>query len=272
MLLNVIGNRWLSVCDYEKSYDRLSVDYNQNWLVHLHKVTDDLLDMLPEQVDGDILDIGCGTGYTTRFLENKYSENRIVAADISSGMLAQARQECKRTELVHQDMLEFLAGQEDVSAGLIVSGWAIGYSTPRKIIAEASRVLKSGGVLAFVVNYADTMQPVFYAFRHTMARFPDKVLKALNPKYPVDYPELEKMLNLSGFEYQYCREGRILIEGRECGSRKLEWLLNTGVLAGFDKVLPLQDNDEVAEFFEIKMNECEKPMEHHYIIYLGTKR
>ena len=71
------------------SYDRL-VGANPGYLDHLRLSAERLA--LPGRGKGlRLLDIGCGTGLSTRALVETYPEAEIVAADASAEMLAQAR-------------------------------------------------------------------------------------------------------------------------------------------------------------------------------------
>ena len=199
MLKLVWKERWLSKHDYAVSYDKVAATYDEQWLCQLRPVTEKLLnELLPAAGEGDILDLGCGSGFSTQFLEEKFPEASIVGVDISPEMLNAARERCSRSEFVEGDILEFLKSRPDNSASMIFSGWAIGYSKPADIIFEASRLLKTGHTFAFVVNYSDTLAPVFYAFRKCMNKFPGQVKMALWPKFPHEAKNLLKPLLKNG--------------------------------------------------------------------------
>ena len=269
MLKLVLAKRWLSKEDYAKSYDEVAVTYDDQWLCQLRPVTEKLLNALPGAGDGDILDLGCGTGLSSLYLENKYPENPVIGVDISPAMLAVAGKKCSKSEFVEDDILEFLRKRPDNSAALIFSGWAIGYSSPAKIIREARRVLKPDGAFAFVVNYYDTLAPVFYAFRKCMNQFPGQVNMALNPNFPRNAKDL--LAQFTGFTVQLREDGNIPIYAPD-GNITLEWLLKTGVLAGFDQVMPLRDNQEIAEYFNKVLKETDKAIEHHYFMGVFIKQ
>ena len=257
--------------DVAAGYDRLADDYDANWLVRLIPVTNRLAAALPERVEGRIIDLGCGTGYLTATLEQRYPAATIIGVDISPGMLAEARKRCDRTELVTGNMLEFLRQQPDGSAHLIASAWAIGYSVPDRVIAESARVLVPGGTLAFTVNYADTLAPVFRAFRQCLAAYPEKVGKALWPRFPHHRTAVEAMLRRHGLTAELIEEGRLAVAPPNHETEKLPWLLKTGVIAGFDAVLPLRDDPELAARFEQTLATDSRPIEHHFITIKGVK-
>ena len=272
MLKLVWKERWLSKHDYAVSYDKVAATYDEQWLCQLRPVTEKLMnELLPAAGEGDILDLGCGTGFSTQFLEEKFPEASIVGVDISPEMLNIACKRCSRSEFVEGDILEFLKSRPDNSASMIFSGWAIGYSKPADIIFEASRLLKTGHTFAFVVNYSDTLAPVFYAFRKCMNKFPGQVKMALWPKFPHEAKNLLKLLQKNGFAPLMQEDGKIPIHCLE-GEITLEWLLKTGVLAGFDQVMPLHDNPEIIEYFNKTLRESKEPVEHHYFMGVFIKK
>ena len=57
-----------------------------------HRVGAQLIAKLPQIEATQILDLGCGTGQCTRYLERKFPEAKIVANDISYNMIEYAKQ------------------------------------------------------------------------------------------------------------------------------------------------------------------------------------
>ncbi len=261
-----LAQKWLSKADFETSYDQIAPYYDDTWLKHLRLVTDRLLAQLPQMQPGRILDLGCGTGYTTQYLVEHYPDQPLTAVDISAKMLVRTGERLvdRNVQCVHADMLEYMQAQPVRSAAMIVSGWAIGYSNPDRLIKEAARVLIPGGIFAFVVNYADTLQPVLLSFRKCMSRFPAKVSKAYIPHFPKNWKKLRKRLQKHGFTLVWHDEGEQLIAAPSEGG-SLAWLLKTGVLAGFDRMLPLMEHGEVARHFDHLMQENTEPITHHYV-------
>jgi len=270
-----LARKWLSKVEFAESYDQLAPDYDHTWLTHLSSVTDQLLSHLPQIQPGRILDLGCGTGYTTAHLAAHYPDHPLTAVDISEKMLAQTRKRLsgQNAECVHVDMLEYMLSQPAESASMIVSGWAIGYSKPDRIIKEAVRVLIPGGTFAFVVNYADTLRPILLAFRKCMFRFPEKVTMAYIPHFPKNWTVLGRILQRHGFTIKWHDEGEQLIvpPGHTKEDSILSWLLKTGVLAGFDQMLPLAQQGEVARYFEQLLRENNEPITHHYVAVVARR-
>jgi len=272
MLGHVATGRWMTQDDIAAGYDRLAEAYNHNWLVNLQPVTNRLLAALPKQVNGKILDLGCGTGYTTAALEKAYPKAKITGVDVSGGMLAEAAKICHHAQLHQDDMLHYITTQPSASIELVLAAWSMGYSQPNQIIAQAERVLKPGGMLAFVVNLADSLRPVFYAYRRCMAAFPGKVNKAIWPHFPDCRDDLEKRLKRHSFTVSVLEESQIVIFPPGEQENLLPWLMKTGILAGFDQVLPLED-PEIARHFELQMatSDC-KTLSHHYVMIKSVRQ
>ncbi|HAH06131.1 MAG TPA: hypothetical protein DCM05_06320 [Elusimicrobia bacterium] len=267
-----LTGRWLDEKAVAASYDQAAEGYDKSWLSHLRSVTDTLLSQLPRPEPGAVLDLGCGTGYATRLLAEANPTLKVTGVDISEGMLARARERLQGREVVfvQDDMLRFLRARSAGSASLIVSAWSLGYSKPPSMLLEAARVLEAGGTLAFVVNYADTMEPVFTAFRKCLARHPGLVRLAAWPRFPASWEDLSRPLERGGFELVWREEGFKGIP-RPAEGAVLPWLLRTGVLAGFDRMLPLREGGPAAESFESLLAEDPTPLRHHYAAVVARK-
>ncbi len=258
--------RWIGSRQVKASYDRIAPHYDANWLCRLRSVTDRLLTRLPEVPAGKILDLGCGTGYTTGALAARYPNAEIIAQDISDGMLAVARKNyaAKNVAFADGDMRGFLKNTPPASVQMIVSAWAIGYANPPAVLREARRVLCPGGVFAFVVNLRDSLYPLYIAFRRTMQHFPNELQALAFPRFPKSWQHLSRQAAACGLTALWHDEGyQPIAMAHEAG---LPWLLRTGVLAGFDNMLPLQDKPHVADYFERCLREQAQPLRHHYIM------
>ena len=135
-----------------KSYDsvaRLQRQVGQ----HLLSFLPDCI-LLNQMLSSQILDLGCGTGYFTELLANKYLSGKsgnpeLIGADLAEGMLAFANTKCNAS-------VTWLCGDAeslplaDNSVDLIFSNLAFQWCEKLPILAaEITRVLKPGGTLAF---------------------------------------------------------------------------------------------------------------------------
>lgn len=114
----------------------------------------DLVQRLPEQPTGNVLEIACGTGIVTRKLRERLSPSlSLVATDLSKTMLDYARAKLDGRagiEWREADALKLPFG--DNSFGAVVCGFGMMFVPDRQAaLIEARRVLSDGGVLLFNV-------------------------------------------------------------------------------------------------------------------------
>ncbi len=100
------------------------------------------------------IDLGCGTGLAAMaFAKNV---DRFIGVDLSPRMIEKARATGLYAELEVGDMLNGLRGKPEASAELILAADAMVYVADlAPVLAEARRVLVSGGVLAFTTETHD---------------------------------------------------------------------------------------------------------------------
>jgi trans-aconitate methyltransferase len=264
-----LRGRWLSVNEVAAGYNCVAPTYNTAWQHHLCRATDDFLQRVPSGLSGTVLDLGCGTGYATRWLARANLAASVVGVDISGAMLDWARADAPpNLKCVQADMLAYVCGQRAGGAALIVSTWALGYSHPARVIRECGRVLSVGSTLAFIVNYADTLAPVFRAFRRCLFEFPDCVRLAAWPRFPKNRAFLETSLRRAGFEPTYLEDGQQHIVPPD--GELLPWLKQTGILAGFDSMLEL--SGPVAACFEAELGPHRANLYHHYAVAVARRK
>ncbi|KJJ64725.1 malonyl-CoA O-methyltransferase [Pseudomonas sp. 10B238] len=103
------------------------------------------------------LDLGCGTGYFSRVLANRFPAGDGVALDIAEGMLRHARSQGGAGSFIAGDA-ECLP-LRDASADLIFSSLALQWCEDfPAALSEAKRVLRPGGVFAFSSLCSGTLQ------------------------------------------------------------------------------------------------------------------
>jgi SAM-dependent methyltransferase len=263
-----LQGRWLTPAVVAAGYNKVAPTYDTAWHWHLRPATDDVLQRLPRGLSGVILDLGSGTGYASKRLAEANPEATVVAVDISPAMLERARREAPgNLRCVASDMLEFARSQAAASAALIVSTWALGYSRPARLIRECSRLLRSGSRFAFIVNYADTLGPVFRSFQRCMLAFPGRMRLAAWPRFPRDWNFLQHQLRQSSFAVEWHQDGSRKITAPE--GELLPWLRQTGILAGFEGMLDL--SGPVAALFEAEMAESRDNIYHHFAMAIARK-
>ena len=122
------------------------------------KVGQQLLAQLPTSIrPARWLDLGCGTGYFSRALGERFPASQGVALDIAEGMLQHARPLGGAQQFVAGDA-ERLPLQ-DQSCDLVFSSLALQWCADfPAVLSEAARVLRPDGVLAFSSLCVGTLQ------------------------------------------------------------------------------------------------------------------
>lgn len=147
--------------DVRRSFDRASVGFDANAAIHA-----ELRNRLLERLDlvrlqpNVVLDLGCGTGHATRALQDRYRSAYVAAADISLGMLREARKRqrfFKRFGRIACDAhaLSFKPASIDLVFSNLMLQWC---AEPDRVFAEVARVMNKGGLFTFAALGPDTLQ------------------------------------------------------------------------------------------------------------------
>jgi predicted TPR repeat methyltransferase len=100
------------------------------------------------------IDLGCGTGLAAAAFARNV--DRFIGIDVSPRMIERARLTGLYAELEVDDMLKGLRSKPEASAELILAADAMVYVADLvPVLAQAQRVLVSGGVLAFTTETHD---------------------------------------------------------------------------------------------------------------------
>jgi malonyl-CoA O-methyltransferase len=115
-----------------------------------------------------ILDLGAGTGRNLALLQQRYPQAQLLAMDIASGMLQQAKKRYRqdlglKRWLPGQNHLQAIAGDAesiplaDNSVDLVFANLSLQWCDPQSSFREIQRVLKPGGLLMFTSLGPDTL-------------------------------------------------------------------------------------------------------------------
>lgn len=141
------------------------------------------------QADAEIVEIGCGTGITTRALLDARPEGAITAVDNEPAMLAQARHHLAswadegRVRFLEKDALTALQERETGSTAIVASAYAVHNFLQEyraKVIREIWRVLRPGGVFINGDRYALDDTPEHTALIQEEVRHYFRTLSSVN--------------------------------------------------------------------------------------------
>src|SRR6478672_3351061 len=97
------------------------------------------------------IDLGCGTGLAATAFAREV--DAFIGIDLSPRMIERARATSLYAELEVADMLQGLRARQDASVDLVLAADAMAYVADLPpVLAEAHRVLVSGGLLAFTAE------------------------------------------------------------------------------------------------------------------------
>ncbi|MEI7732497.1 MAG: radical SAM protein [Verrucomicrobiota bacterium] len=238
--------------ELETAYNQIHGDYDNFWVTEAAGPVDALLARLPLASGWDIFEAGCGTGYATQKLAALVGPSgRVTAADISQGMLTEARRRLGtvgNVTFLHGDALEALSNRH--SLDLIFTSWVLGYIPLEAFFANAVRALRTGGLLVLVVHQQNTPRRPLEIFAELVAENPAVLQKQVFFDFPWSKEDLSQRLRAQGLEPEYVVEGEITFQ-YPTANQVLEHLLKSGAgTAYYDALDPIARPGLEARFLE----------------------
>ncbi len=155
--------------DVAASFSRAAASYDS--VAELQRaVGGELLGRLPNAfVPARWLDLGCGTGYFSRVLAERFPDGHGVALDIAEGMLNHARPLGGARDFIAGDAehLPLQAATCDLIFSSLAVQWCADFAS---VLSEANRVLKPGGIFAFASLCVGTLAELRDSWRQVDGR------------------------------------------------------------------------------------------------------
>jgi len=265
--------------ELQAAYDHVHQDYDAFWLSEAAKPIEDLVARLDFSECQQAFEAGCGTGYATALLASRLRESgRLVAADLSEGMLAEARRRISSKGLAHVrfvagDALEILGNEAPFD--LIFSSWVLGYIPLRPFFTAASRALRPRGQLAFVVHKENSPREPLEIFGEIVARDPSILQKRVAFDFPKGMEHVRSEMEAVGLGIESLWEGAVVFR---YGSAEavLEHLLKSGAGTAFYEALDPGRRDRLKKDFLERLRQRRKgngPFEvvHDFVACRATK-
>ena len=135
--------------------------------------TDLLLKSLPEEISGDILDLGCGWGVIGTCVARRWPKTRVTMADVNLRALELSRENAKRNRAevrcLESDGMEAVKGER---FDMVITNPPIraGKQVIYRMFADAAECLRPGGSLILVIR---KQQGAESCIRYLQTLFPE---------------------------------------------------------------------------------------------------
>jgi MoaA/NifB/PqqE/SkfB family radical SAM enzyme/protein-L-isoaspartate O-methyltransferase len=262
--------------ELKAAYDRVHGDYDEFWLVEAAKPIHALVDKLRWRGNERVFEAGCGTGYATALLAGRAAS--VLAADLSEGMLAEARKRLAAKGLAN---VQFAAGdalqllQRTGPFDLVFSSWVLGYIPLRPFFAAAGPALAGGGRLAFVVHRENSPREALEIFAELVARDPSVLLKRVAFDFPRGAEHIAEEMAVAGLRTEELWEGAVAF--RYPSARAvLDHLLKSGAGTAFYDAIAPERREALADEFVALLAERKRapgPFEvvHDYVACVAAR-
>ena len=235
--------------ELRSAYNSIGEFYDEFWLKEADKPVNDLVAKLSDDDKKRVLEAGCGTGFATVLLANKYKRGEIIAVDLSEGMLAQARKRAQDNDnirFVAGDALEILKSEGPFD--LVFSSWVLGYIPLKPFFAASCNALADRGQLAFVVHKENSPYEPLQIFAELIAENPSVLLKRVSFDFPPDMNYLQNDIKTSGLTVEHIWDGKVVF--RYNSAREvLDHLLKSGAGTAFYDAIDPSRRSEIEERF-----------------------
>jgi len=149
-----------------------------------------------------IVDIGCGTGNSTKVCTN--FANKVIGIEPSEDMLNKAKEK-ENDKLIFQKGLGNNTGLGSNIADIVICSQAFHWMEPTSTISEISRILKKGGV--FAVIDADWLPVIDLRLEKLNKDLRNLTINLEKCEDTVIYPQSQHLNNLiNSNQFEFCRE------------------------------------------------------------------
>ena len=125
-----------------ESFDARAPEYDRNAMHRALAVSVARFARVPD--DGTVVDVATGTGLASRELVRLHPRVRVTGVDISSGMLAVAREAFPHAEWIEADATQLPVATASTDLVLCVTALHL-FAEPQRAIAEWARALRPSG-------------------------------------------------------------------------------------------------------------------------------
>ncbi|MBI3714892.1 MAG: malonyl-ACP O-methyltransferase BioC [Betaproteobacteria bacterium] len=163
--------------DVRRSFDAAARTYDEHAFLQ-REIADRLFERLEyiKLAPQCVIDLGCGTGYSSRKLQARFPQATLVSVDLAPAMLEAARSHTGAMAALVRWLRRGPAPRylcadieslplADESADLALSNLALQWCDPQQVAREAARVIRPEGLFMFTTFGPDTLKELRTAFR-----------------------------------------------------------------------------------------------------------
>jgi malonyl-CoA O-methyltransferase len=194
-----------------RSFDAAATTYDEHAFLQ-REIGDRLLERLDyiKQTPARILDIGCGTGYVTRKMRERYADSQIIGIDLAPQMARTAAKHMPQSPALarlfrwgspfgdgRSPSNSFICADAEAlpfqaeSIDFAISNLTLQWCDPERVAKEVMRVLRPNGLFMFTTFGPDTLKELRTAFR--------AVDEAPHVNEFIDMHDIGDVLSHSGF-------------------------------------------------------------------------
>jgi len=207
----------------------------------------DLMEQIPLDVDGPIVDLGCGPGNVTRQLKKKWPDRLVIGIDKSEAMLAKAREAFGDADINWQQG-DIASWRPDENYALVFSNAALHWiANHQQVIPDLMNALMPGGWLAFQMPVTEG-SPYQVCIHETVCseRWHNKLEKVWMYNNPLSPELLYNLLTPSSMSVDiWVTDYHHVLEGE---NPVAEWITGTGLTPYLAALDDAEREDFITEY------------------------
>ncbi len=263
--------------ELESAYDEVHEDYDQYWLSQAGQPVEELVRRIDWRGTERVFEAGCGTGFATVMLGRR--ARSVVAADVSEGMLSEARRRVEadhraNVEFLHGDALELLRSRGPFD--VVFTSWVLGYIPLRPFFTVAAESLAAGGRVTLIVHRQHSPREPMEVFTELVSDDPTVLSKRVFFDFPVDADHLRREISEAGLVVRDLWEGEVVFP---CDSARgvMDHLMKSGAGTAYYQAVDPQRRDELTEKFVRRLAErmgspSDYRVRHEYFACIADKK
>jgi malonyl-CoA O-methyltransferase len=152
-----------------RNFSSAAVNYNQ-WAIPQRLIAEDMTKLLPvKNRVNTILDVGCGTGYLTELLHERYPEAHILGIDVAPEMVKTCRRRWADAHLLSFQIADAEKYDYRCRFDLVASSFCFQWFCARELsIRRLAGMLNPGGTFACAIPVAGSLAELYETYQSVL--------------------------------------------------------------------------------------------------------